>query len=98
MSSTMARTRTSSAPFIALLILLLCCGTGLTFGSVQHPKGDAIYKDPNADIEDRVQDLLKRMTLAEKIGQMTQIERVNASQKVMKKYFIGMFTFTYYPG
>lgn len=59
-------------------------------GSVHREKEDAKYKDPNADIEDRVLDLLKRMTLAEKIGQMTQIERVNASKKVMKKYFIGM--------
>ncbi|XP_031379732.1 uncharacterized protein LOC116194942 [Punica granatum] len=29
------------------------------------------------------------MNLAEKIGQMTQIERVNASREVMKKYFVG---------
>ncbi|KAI9079105.1 hypothetical protein K1719_038944 [Acacia pycnantha] len=32
---------------------------------------------------------MNRMTLEEKIGQMTQIERVNASYGVMNKYFIG---------
>ncbi|XP_059430405.1 uncharacterized protein LOC132164014 [Corylus avellana] len=36
---------------------------------------DCIYKDPNAPVEDRVKDLLSRMTLEEKVGQMTQIER-----------------------
>lgn len=34
-------------------------------------------------------DLVSRMTLEEKIGQMTQIERGVASAEVMKKYFIG---------
>jgi beta-glucosidase len=31
-----------------------------------------IYKDPNANVEDRVSDLLNKMTLDEKIGQMVQ--------------------------
>ncbi|CAL1404504.1 unnamed protein product [Linum trigynum] len=30
-----------------------------------------------------------RMTLAEKLGQMTQIDRIIATHDVMKKYFIG---------
>ena len=29
-----------------------------------------VYKDPNADIEDRVNDLLPRMTLQEKVSQL----------------------------
>ncbi|MCB0283186.1 MAG: hypothetical protein KDF60_11450 [Calditrichaeota bacterium] len=33
------------------------------------------YLDSTAAIDDRVDDLLSRMTLAEKIGQMTQAER-----------------------
>ncbi|TQD96528.1 hypothetical protein C1H46_017866 [Malus baccata] len=32
---------------------------------------------------------MKQMTLAEKIGQMTQIERTVATLDVMTKYFIG---------
>jgi beta-glucosidase len=47
------------------------------------------YKDPKQPINTRIKDLLGRMTLAEKIGQMTQIERQVASADVMKKYFIG---------
>ena len=33
------------------------------------------YRDPTAPIEARVEDLLARMTLEEKIGQMTLIEK-----------------------
>lgn len=47
------------------------------------------YKNSTLPVEIRVNDLLKRMTLAEKIGQMTQIERKDASADVMKNYFIG---------
>jgi len=36
---------------------------------------NSIYKDANASIEDRVENLLSLMTLGEKIGQMTQVER-----------------------
>jgi beta-glucosidase len=36
---------------------------------------DAPYKDPDLSIEQRVENLLSYMTLAEKIGQMTQVER-----------------------
>lgn len=47
------------------------------------------YKDPSQPVNVRVKDLMKRMTLAEKIGQMTQIERKVASAQVMKDYYIG---------
>ncbi|KAL8095059.1 uncharacterized protein LOC141690241 isoform X1 [Apium graveolens] len=47
------------------------------------------YKDPSQPIEIRIKDLIKKMTLEEKIGQMTQIERTVASVEVVKKYFIG---------
>ncbi|XP_031401517.1 uncharacterized protein LOC116211329 isoform X1 [Punica granatum] len=47
------------------------------------------YKDPKQPMGARIKDLMKRMTLAEKIGQMTQIERMVAAPDVMKNYFIG---------
>ncbi|KAL1813384.1 hypothetical protein ACET3Z_023449 [Daucus carota] len=47
------------------------------------------YKDPNQPLSARINDLLTHMTLAEKIGQMTQIERKVASTDVMKNHFIG---------
>ncbi|XP_022755870.1 lysosomal beta glucosidase-like isoform X2 [Durio zibethinus] len=50
---------------------------------------DCIYKNSNALIEDRVKDLLSRMTLQEKIGQMTQIERSVATPSALKDLSIG---------
>lgn len=47
------------------------------------------YKNPNESIDIRVEDLISRMTLEEKIGQMLQIERKYASDNVLNKYFIG---------
>ncbi|GAA0141480.1 glucosidase [Lithospermum erythrorhizon] len=47
------------------------------------------YKDPKLPMKHRIKDLMSRMTLEEKIGQMTQIERSVASNDVMKKHFIG---------
>ncbi len=49
-----------------------------------------IYLDPNASINDRVNDLLSRMTLDEKIGQMTQADN-NAVGNLddLKTYFLG---------
>ncbi len=39
------------------------------------PRPEAAYLDPERPIADRVEDLLGRMTLAEKIGQMTLVEK-----------------------
>ncbi|CAM6102313.1 unnamed protein product [Calypogeia fissa] len=49
-----------------------------------------LYKDASQPVEARVQDLLKRMTLAEKIGQMTQIERTVAmNDSYVYRYMVG---------
>lgn len=47
------------------------------------------YKDPTQPLKVRIDDLMKRMTLEEKIGQMTQAERNYSSPDDIKKYFIG---------
>ncbi|KAI6669717.1 hypothetical protein NL676_004602 [Syzygium grande] len=70
-------------PFEALL-LLLCFWAASVTGS-EYMK----YKDPKLPVNVRIKDLMKRMTLAEKIGQMTQIERTVASADVIKNYLIG---------
>ncbi|GMG99509.1 hypothetical protein Nepgr_001349 [Nepenthes gracilis] len=48
-----------------------------------------IYKDPKKTAALRVKDLLSRMTLEEKIGQMTQIDREVATGEIMKTHSIG---------
>ncbi|GJN23311.1 hypothetical protein PR202_gb10948 [Eleusine coracana subsp. coracana] len=49
----------------------------------------AKYKDPTQPVAVRISDLISRMTLAEKIGQMTQIERADATADSLSKYSIG---------
>ncbi|KAJ4884606.1 Glycosyl hydrolase family protein [Raphanus sativus] len=49
----------------------------------------SVYKNPYAPVETRVKDLLSRMTLPEKIGQMTLIERSVASPAVITGFSIG---------
>nr|AEP33580.1 b-1,4-glucanase [Gossypium gossypioides] len=73
----MARTRIT---IFFMGLVLRCCLT-----KAQYMK----YKDPKQAVNVRTRDLLDRMTLEEKIGQMVQIERSVASADVMNKYFIG---------
>jgi beta-glucosidase len=48
-----------------------------------------IYKDPSYPLDARVEDLLSRMTLEEKIGQMTQVEKDSIQPGDISKYYIG---------
>lgn len=52
------------AAFVSLVIIAL-----------PHLSAAQVYLDPNAPVEERVDDLLSRMNLDEKIGQMTQVDR-----------------------
>ena len=53
--------------------------------SSTHP----VYQDPSVSIAARVEDLLDRMTLDEKIGQMTQVEKNSLNPDTVKQFFIG---------
>ncbi|PKU60506.1 beta-glucosidase [Dendrobium catenatum] len=66
---------------LSLMSVLYCASTG----KAEYLK----YKDPKQPLGTRIKELMKRMTLAEKIGQMTQVERKIATAEDMKKYFIG---------
>ncbi|CAN6993422.1 unnamed protein product [Brassica oleracea var. botrytis] len=68
-----------------LCLLLLYCVSA----SAAATGGYLKYKDPKQPLGARIRDLMNRMTLQEKIGQMVQIERTVATPQVMKKYFIG---------
>ncbi|MBO0653662.1 glycoside hydrolase family 3 C-terminal domain-containing protein [Streptomyces triculaminicus] len=58
-------------PAAALAAVAVCAAplTGFPAGA----GGEPLYRDARAGVDDRVRDLLGRMTLEEKIGQMTQI-------------------------
>ncbi|MBA0590849.1 hypothetical protein Gorai_019539 [Gossypium raimondii] len=65
-------------------ILVWCC-----MATSANADTKMIYKDSNQPYNVRIKDLMGRMTLEEKIGQMIQIERNVSSPEVMRKYFIG---------
>ena len=46
------------------IVIFLCCSLAFINLDAQ------LYKDAKADVEDRVEDLLRRMTLEEKVAQM----------------------------
>lgn len=60
----------------------------IIFASIMNAQ---IYKDPNASIEDRVNDLLKQMTLDEKIGQMQQGVSYNYDDQLYADIAAGKF-------
>lgn len=74
-------------PFLGLLFLAICLWSSMAEAQGYVGQG---YKDPRRPVGARVKNLLARMTLEEKIGQMVQIERANATAQVMKDYLIGM--------
>ena len=59
---------------IALVFALVCMSLQAVAqeGTTAKPSGAVAYRDPNLPVEKRVDDLLSRMTLEEKIGQMCQ--------------------------
>ncbi|XP_071910837.1 uncharacterized protein [Coffea arabica] len=79
----MLMVRMGRSHFFMVGILVLCCWTVKTKAEYMR------YKDPKQPVDVRVKDLMSRMTLEEKIGQMSQIDRVVASAEVLRYYYIG---------
>ncbi len=83
--------------------LALCCSMLTLISSCKSSKSDElIYKDASMPVEDRIEDLLSRMTIAEKVGQMNQlvgIEHIKENTKTMseKDLETNMAT-AFYPG
>ncbi|KAG2655765.1 hypothetical protein PVAP13_1KG358777 [Panicum virgatum] len=77
---------------VASLVLLIqlisgCVSPAAAAGGGGEQHG-AKYKDPRQPLPARVDDLLRRMTLAEKIGQMSQIDQENATAAVISSYWV----------
>src|SRR4051794_37182449 len=61
--------------------MALSAGVAVAPGAgAQDPSGPPAYKDASLPVDQRVADLLGRMSLDEKIGQMTQAERASVDQ------------------
>src|SRR6266498_715913 len=82
---------------LVLSFILSACGTETPTSvvptespiSATASSSSVIYTDPSKPIEARVEDLLSRMTLDEKIGQMTQVEKNSIAAGDITKYDIG---------
>ena len=98
-------TRTSARATIITLLLVLtltftACQRGptptveptpafLATATTQATDETPAYQNPALPIADRVDDLLSRMTLAEKVGQMTQVEKNSIEPQDITDLFIG---------
>ncbi|RZC83487.1 hypothetical protein C5167_046277 [Papaver somniferum] len=69
-------------PLMGFLLLCLC---STMVESSEYMR----YKDPIQLLNKRIKDLMSRMTLLEKIGQMAQLDRKAASFEIMRDYSIG---------
>ena len=71
------RYRRGTATLVAAALLIPLVPVTLAVGAttVNAASTSAAYLDPSVPVKQRVRDLLGRMTLEEKVGQMTQAER-----------------------
>ena len=76
--------------FIIAFIFLSGCGqTPALQSSTEFIPTPTAPITPSPKFEQRIDDLLVQMTLDEKIGQMTQVERLCFQDGAIRKYFIG---------
>src|SRR5512140_2651824 len=84
--------RTASLLLLILIVLTACSPIAPATPASASPTPTlpaAIYPDPSQPIEARVEDLLRRMNLDEKIGQMTQVELSSIQPADVTTFFIG---------
>ncbi|GEK23041.1 hypothetical protein CXY01_35610 [Cellulomonas xylanilytica] len=74
---------------MALAVALTASGLGVALAGSPAQASGAPYQDATLPTATRVADLLGRMTLDEKIGQMTQAERAVVSPSDMTTYRLG---------
>ena len=79
------RTITPSIPWLVLLAL----AASLIAGPLAVAQSPLPYQDSTRPVEERVEDLLARMTLEEKIGQMTLVEKNSILPSDITDRFIG---------
>lgn len=83
---------------LSFVLLLAACSPNARLAPTDTPTATPIptstlpapiYTDPSQPVEARVEDLLARMTLDEKIGQMTQVEMGSIKPGDITAYYIG---------
>ncbi|CAL9000511.1 unnamed protein product [Prunus brigantina] len=74
-----------SSSVLLVGLLWLCCWGAMAQAEAEY----MAYKDHRQPLNRRIKDLMGRMTLEEKIGQMTQLDRANATAEVMRDFSLG---------
>ena len=74
---------------LALILNLALSSCGSRSTPLPAQTGPLLYKDPSQPVAARVEDLLARMSLDEKIGQMTQAENRSISPRDVTRYALG---------
>jgi beta-glucosidase len=77
---------------VASFFLLLVISSGVSFARDSSPTptpADAAYKNPALPVDQRVENLLSRMTQDEKIGQMTLVEKNSVVPDAITQYALG---------
>lgn len=83
---------------VAISLFLSACAAPIQASSTATPGPTVVpsatpipnlYKDTSQPVEARIDNLLAQMTLEEKIGQMTQVEKGSIKPGDITKYFIG---------
>lgn len=87
--------RTTSVLLLVVILLASCASkpppspTATPTSINPSASSTLIHTDPSQPIEARVEDLLSRMTMDEKIGQMTQVDKYAIRPGDITQYFIG---------
>jgi beta-glucosidase len=84
-----AMKRSAFVVLIGTLFLSGCARAGTPTPIPTATPGPEAYRDPSLPVEARVADLLARMTLDEKIGQMTQASNQIVAPGDVAAYFLG---------
>ncbi|HEY3436321.1 MAG TPA: glycoside hydrolase family 3 protein [Actinotalea sp.] len=91
----LARRRWAALGAVVAVSLTAACTAGTDrpgpsrSGSASSPSADAPYRDSSLPVDQRVEDLLGRMSLADKVGQMTQAERAVVTPDDVTTYRLG---------
>ncbi len=74
---------------VRILTIVIVCTLFLSTVSPQTPKKNPKYKDPSVSIEDRVNDLLSRLTVEEKVAQLQSSMKRSELEQVISTTGLG---------
>ncbi|KNY28735.1 glycoside hydrolase family 3 N-terminal domain-containing protein [Pseudobacteroides cellulosolvens] len=81
--------RKKSKSVLSIFVSAVTVSSLVFVNAPTNVKAANVYQDPSQPVESRVKDLLSRMTLDEKVGQMIQPERHTATADDVKNYYLG---------